>query len=236
LFQMSRKRRNAGVFEVESIHGKRKNGGVIQYHVKWRGFNEDQNTWEPQKNLTESCADIIEEWEKQHRDAGSDAPKGSKKRKKSSPSTDNKKTAKRNKDGSFTVESIEQKVQWPTQIKYLVKWEGYDERTWEPVQHLQGGCKELLDAFEEEVKDQLIKSWKELDEQSVNAVGAEGEDVEEADGEPTAKAKPRKKAKSTKRGRKKKKSKAVNEKKSDDKDDNKKAEDGDKSDDKKKKK
>jgi hypothetical protein len=39
------------VYEVEKIIEKRKKGRSIQYLVKWKGYDEDQNTWEPVKNL-----------------------------------------------------------------------------------------------------------------------------------------------------------------------------------------
>ena len=38
-------------FSVESIVGKRKSKGRTEYLVKWLGFTEDDNTWEPIENL-----------------------------------------------------------------------------------------------------------------------------------------------------------------------------------------
>jgi hypothetical protein len=32
-------------FEVEEICGKRVNKGVVEYYIKWKNFEEKQNTW-----------------------------------------------------------------------------------------------------------------------------------------------------------------------------------------------
>ena len=45
-------------WEVERIEGKRLHRGKIKYYVKWKGFNEIENTWEPQSHLTNAKAAI----------------------------------------------------------------------------------------------------------------------------------------------------------------------------------
>ena len=51
-----------GEFEVEEIRGKRMYHGKVQYLVKWVGYGEDENTWEPLENLTHSD-EAVEEFE-----------------------------------------------------------------------------------------------------------------------------------------------------------------------------
>ena len=50
---------------VEQIIDKRINKGKVEYLLKWQGFNDDHNTWEPISNL--SCIDLIEEYELKQR-------------------------------------------------------------------------------------------------------------------------------------------------------------------------
>ena len=52
------------VFAVEKILKKRFNQrrGRVEYLLKWRNFDDDDNTWEPLKNLVD-CDEIIEEFE-----------------------------------------------------------------------------------------------------------------------------------------------------------------------------
>ncbi|CAK9318967.1 unnamed protein product [Citrullus colocynthis] len=51
-----------GFFEVEAIRRKRVRKGQLQYLVKWRGWPETENTWEPVDNL-QSCFEFIDEFE-----------------------------------------------------------------------------------------------------------------------------------------------------------------------------
>ncbi|MQL98016.1 hypothetical protein Taro_030720 [Colocasia esculenta] len=51
-----------GFYEIEEIRKKRMRKGQLQYLIKWRGWPETANTWEPYENV-QSCADIIEAFE-----------------------------------------------------------------------------------------------------------------------------------------------------------------------------
>eukprot|EP00262_Sarcandra_glabra_P007603 TRINITY_DN20492_c0_g1_i1.p1 TRINITY_DN20492_c0_g1~~TRINITY_DN20492_c0_g1_i1.p1 ORF type:complete len:322 (-),score=67.93 TRINITY_DN20492_c0_g1_i1:264-1229(-) len=51
-----------GFYEIEDVRRKRVRKGQIQYLIKWRGWPETANTWEPLENF-QSCADIIEAFE-----------------------------------------------------------------------------------------------------------------------------------------------------------------------------
>ncbi|CAN6872545.1 unnamed protein product, partial [Brassica oleracea] len=51
-----------GFFEIEAIRRKRVRKGKVQYLIKWRGWPETANTWEPKENL-QSIADVIDAFE-----------------------------------------------------------------------------------------------------------------------------------------------------------------------------
>lgn len=52
-----------GVYSVERILQKRKTrGGGIQYLLKWRGYTDNENTWEPKKNL--GCPELVADFER----------------------------------------------------------------------------------------------------------------------------------------------------------------------------
>ncbi|XP_037492528.1 chromo domain-containing protein LHP1 isoform X2 [Jatropha curcas] len=51
-----------GFFEIEAIRRKRVRKGQLQYLIKWRGWPETSNTWEPLENL-QSCSDVIDAFE-----------------------------------------------------------------------------------------------------------------------------------------------------------------------------
>jgi hypothetical protein len=48
-------------YEVEKIVDKRTKNGVTEYLVKWKGYEEDENTWEPTKHL--NCQDAVRRYE-----------------------------------------------------------------------------------------------------------------------------------------------------------------------------
>ena len=47
-------------YTVECIKGHRKKGDKIFYLIKWYGFPDSENTWEPEENL--SCPKILKEY------------------------------------------------------------------------------------------------------------------------------------------------------------------------------
>ncbi|KAK8593945.1 hypothetical protein V6N13_042501 [Hibiscus sabdariffa] len=51
-----------GFYEIEAIRRKRVRKGELQYLIKWRGWPETSNTWEPLENL-QSCRDVIDAFE-----------------------------------------------------------------------------------------------------------------------------------------------------------------------------
>jgi len=48
-------------FEVEAIRRHQKRGNQWQYYVKWKGYPESDNSWEPARNLT-NAEEILEEY------------------------------------------------------------------------------------------------------------------------------------------------------------------------------
>jgi hypothetical protein len=53
--------RRGGIFVVEAILGKRKYRGRWQYLVKWDGYDESENTWEPSSSLQHLVRELAEE-------------------------------------------------------------------------------------------------------------------------------------------------------------------------------
>ena len=49
-------------YEVERIIGKRHKHGKTEWLVKWKGYGDTENTWEPDENLT-NCEELIRQYD-----------------------------------------------------------------------------------------------------------------------------------------------------------------------------
>src|SRR6185369_11856292 len=65
-------------YEVEEIKDLRKFGSQWKYLVKWQGWPESQNTWEPEGNLT-NCKRLVQSYHRQHPDKRSLGSQGTRK-------------------------------------------------------------------------------------------------------------------------------------------------------------
>ncbi|CAJ0935640.1 unnamed protein product, partial [Mesorhabditis belari] len=68
------------VFEVEELLATRVQRKKRVYLVRWKGYGEEHNSWEPETNLMNSAADIVEEFKAQAAKRSSTTPKPLKKR------------------------------------------------------------------------------------------------------------------------------------------------------------
>ncbi|RVW70509.1 Chromo domain protein LHP1 [Vitis vinifera] len=60
--QSERPKLDDGFYEIEAIRRRRVRKGQLQYLIKWRGWPENANTWEPLENL-QACSDVIDAFE-----------------------------------------------------------------------------------------------------------------------------------------------------------------------------
>jgi len=136
-------------FSVEKVLDKRigKNG-KIEYLLKWRGFGDEDNTWEPSDNL--DCEELIQAFETA--------------RSKSKTKTEKRKTggggepkAKR-KDGErsrgfdrgLDPERIIGATDSSGELMFLIKWKGSDEADLVPAMEANVKCPQTVIKFYEE--------------------------------------------------------------------------------------
>ncbi|GLT87554.1 hypothetical protein SLE2022_056330 [Rubroshorea leprosula] len=103
--QEERTKLDEGFFEIEAIRRKRIRKGQLQYLIKWRGWAETANTWEPLENL-QSCSDVIDAFEESLR-SGKHTRK--RKRKYGGPHVQSKKRQPRSYTGGVSEASFGEK-------------------------------------------------------------------------------------------------------------------------------
>lgn len=51
---------------VEKVLSKRRKRGRIEYLLKWKGYPDSENSWEPCVSIKDTCQELIDEYEKEH--------------------------------------------------------------------------------------------------------------------------------------------------------------------------
>ena len=146
-------------YTVEKIVDKRiLKGGKIEYYLKWKGYGEEDNTWEPRENL--DCEDLIAEFERKLKDksvkkkeekSGNDS-----KRKSTSTTADSIKKKKseddrpKGFDRGLEPERIIGATDSSGELMFLIKWKGSDEADLVPAREANAKCAQTVIKFYEE--------------------------------------------------------------------------------------
>jgi len=148
-------------YVVEKVVDKRigKNG-KIEYLLKWKGYGDEDNTWEPKENL--DCEDLIENFEKALNTARksetktSSSSSSSKRKSESSskPSSGSKKKddgeRPRGFDRGLDPERIIGATDSSGELMFLIKWKGSDEADLVPSKEANVKCPQTVIKFYEE--------------------------------------------------------------------------------------
>jgi len=141
-------------FSVEKVVDKRVGrNGKTEYLLKWRGYGDEDNTWEPRDNL--DCNDLIDEFERVRKERGNKPRPGDKR--KSLVQEKDKKRVK--SDGGERPRGFERRLD-PERIvgatdssgelMFLIKWKGSDEADLVPAREANTKIPQTVIKFYEE--------------------------------------------------------------------------------------
>jgi len=143
-------------YSVEKVYDKRIRGGVVEYFLKWKGYGEEDNTWEPEANL--DCPELIDGFE-QKRKQEDEKKEEKKKKRQSVPEEPTKKKSKkpveednrpRGFDRGLDAEKIIGATDSSGELMFLMKWRGTDEADLVPARQANTRCPQVVIKFYEE--------------------------------------------------------------------------------------
>merc|ERR1711981_677712 len=139
-------------YSVEKVVDKRTGkNGKVEYLLKWKGYGDEDNTWEPAENL--DCHDLIKTFEKAH--AAKKATADSKRKAPAAAAgADKKKRGDGEKPRGFGRGLDPERIIGATdssgELMFLIKWKGSDEADLVPSREANVKCPQTVIKFYEE--------------------------------------------------------------------------------------
>ena len=141
-------------YVVEKILDKRMTDGKPVYYLKWKGYPDSENTWEPIENL--DCPEMIKEFEENYKKKKGETP--DKKRKlngaEGASEVPVKKKAEddrpRGFDRCLEPDRIIGATDSSGELMFLIKWKGCDEADLVPSKTANVKCPQIVIKFYEE--------------------------------------------------------------------------------------
>lgn len=139
---------------VEKILNKRVIEGKLEYYLKWKGYPDSENTWEPVENL--DCPEMIKAFEENFKKKKTEgAP--DKKRKLNGTSEDSggpvakkKEERPRGFDRGLEPDKIIGATDSSGELMFLIKWKESDEADLVPAKTANEKCPQIVIKFYEE--------------------------------------------------------------------------------------
>ncbi|VDL52235.1 unnamed protein product [Hymenolepis diminuta] len=127
---MSDSETNPDEYIVEKVLRVRIRNGVKEYFLKWKGYPESENTWEPEGNL--DCPDLIRQFEENAKKGIAKVRSG------------------RTSSVASSDEAAESTTKSAGELMFLIKWQGLDVADLVPAKEANVRCPQSVIKFYEE--------------------------------------------------------------------------------------
>merc|ERR1712080_297110 len=141
-------------YTVEKVVDKRTGkSGKIEYLLKWKGYGDKDNTWEPKENL--DCHDLMKDFEKNYAAKKATDQKRKAPAATATPNTaEKKKRSEGEKPRGFARGLDPERIIGATgssgELMFALKWKGSDEADLVPSREANVKCPQLVIKFYEE--------------------------------------------------------------------------------------
>ncbi|KAG8446852.1 hypothetical protein GDO86_014350 [Hymenochirus boettgeri] len=143
-------------YVVEKVLDRRVVKGKVEYLLKWKGFSDEDNTWEPEENL--DCPDLIAEFLQSQKNAyesdGSKRKADSDTEVAGEESKPKKKKEEAEKPRGFARGLEPERIIGATdssgELMFLMKWKSSDEADLVPAKEANVKCPQVVISFYEE--------------------------------------------------------------------------------------
>lgn len=143
-------------FAVEKILDKRLRGNKVEYYLKWKGFPDSENSWEPKENL--DCPELIALFEESRKPKSEDKGEAEKKSKVTtdSPQSVQKKMKKKADEGpkgfdrGLEADRIIGATDVNGELQFLIQWKGSDVKDLVQAKVANVKCPQVVIKFYEE--------------------------------------------------------------------------------------
>ncbi|KAL7830791.1 hypothetical protein SRHO_G00319180 [Serrasalmus rhombeus] len=143
-------------FVVEKVLDQRVVNGKVEFFLKWKGFPDSDNTWEPEENL--DCPELISAFLTSQKGVVEKPDSNKRKSSTDEPETEEN-SAKRKKEMSekprgfarnLEPERIIGATDSSGELMFLMKWKDSDEADLVPAREANTRCPQVVIAFYEE--------------------------------------------------------------------------------------
>ncbi|KAM4834208.1 chromobox protein homolog 3-like [Thomomys bottae] len=141
-------------FVVEKVLDRRVVNGKVEYFLKWKGFTDADNTWEPEKHL--DCPELIEAFLHSQKAAGKEKD-GTKRKSLSDSESDDSKSKKRDTADKLRgltrgldPERIIGATDTSGKLMFVMKWKDSDEADLVLAKEANMKCPQIVIVFYEE--------------------------------------------------------------------------------------
>ncbi|XP_054159192.1 chromobox protein homolog 3-like [Oppia nitens] len=143
-----------GQYVVEKVVDKRRRNNKVEYMIKWQGYDDNDNTWEPLLNL--DCQELIDEYEatvKSLQTLPSTSKSSSKKSSTAASASTRESRTTRDSIGfsrGYEAEKIIGITELNGELLYLVQWQGGIDADLVPASIANHKCPQIVIQFYQE--------------------------------------------------------------------------------------